>query len=192
MSEFLPYKLHMAQQPYHLAPIESYWEELAFPAMAMRPKPSSDHPEFDTTIPGLLFRHTATETSYVIAKLPYAWRQGTALKPHVRWQKTTTAAGAVYWQLSYQWAPSGEALQDAVTSGSSTPLVSDADTAGVQALTRFASIDGADRTIRDMLLIKLSRVFDNAADTYAASARLLGFGVLYQVSSPGSRQEFVK
>jgi NAD(P)H-hydrate repair Nnr-like enzyme with NAD(P)H-hydrate epimerase domain len=43
-----------------------------------------------------------------------------------------------------------------------------------------------------MLLMTLSRVHNNAGDTYAADARLIEFDIHYQVISPGSRQEFVK
>ena len=193
MSEFLPFKMHnLPVAGGQATRVSKYWEDLRFPATVVRTNPANENPAFDTTIPGRLFRHTATDVVYVIAQLPHAWRAGTTLQPHVHWQKTTSAEGGVYWQLSYQWAAIGEALSDAVVIGSAVPAVSDADTANVHALTRLGSINSSGKQISDMLLMTLSRVHNNSADDYGASARLIEFDIHYQVSSPGSRQEFVK
>jgi hypothetical protein len=193
MSEFMPYRMHnLPVAGGQARTISKYYEDMRFPATVVRTNPASEHPAFDTTIPGRLFRHTATDSVYVISQIPHAWREGTTLLPHVHWQKTTSAVGGVYWQLSYRWASIGEALGDAVVIGNATPAVSDANTANVHALTRLGTILAGSKHISDMLLMTLSRVHDNAADDYGASARLIEFDIHYQVSSPGSRQEFIK
>ena len=190
--EFLPFKTHMIPVTQQARPIISYWEDLRFPATVVRTNPANENPAFDTTIPGRLFRHTATDSVYVIAQLPHAWREGTTLRPHVHWQKTTSAEGGVYWQLSYRWAAIGDLLSDAIAIGNAVPAVSDADTANVHALTNLGTISGEGKTLSDMLLMTLSRVHNNEADTYGASARLIEFDIHYEVSSPGSRGEFIK
>jgi len=192
MSEFLPYRLHMAQAPYNLTPISAYWEDLRFPATAIQLNPNQTHPALDTAIPGRLYRDGETDTQIVIAQLPHAWREGTVLRPHVHWHKTTAAAGNVVWRLTYQWSAIGQPLGAVVTLTASTTSVSDGNTANQHALTRLGSISGEGKKVSDMLLMKLSRLGSDAADTYGASARLIEFDIHYQVSSPGSRQEFVK
>jgi hypothetical protein len=193
MSEFMPFKMHnLPVAGGQARTVSKYYEDMRFPATTVRTNPASEFPAFDTTIPGRLFRHTATDSVYLIAQIPHAWREGTTLLPHVHWQKTTSAAGGVYWQLSYRWASIGQALEDAVVIGSATPSVSDGNTANVHALTRLGNIPAAEKHISDMLLMTLSRVHDNAADNYGASARLIEFDIHYQVNSPGSRQEFIK
>ena len=190
--EWRPYRAHSIVTNVAEPLTGVYWEDLRFPATVVRTNPANENPAFDTTIPGRLFRHTATDSVYVIAQIPHAWREGTVLRPHVHWQKTTSAAGGVYWQLAYRWAAIGEALSDEVTIGNATPAVSDADTANVHALTNLGAISGEGKTLSDMLLMTLSRVHDNAGDTYGASARLIEFDIHYQIISPGSRQEFIK
>lgn len=179
--------------PYGIHQVDTYWEDLLFPATVLRRHPiTNEHPAFDSTIPGLLFRHSATDSVYLIAQIPHAWAEGTVLRPHVHWTKTTDAAGGVYWQLSYRWAGIGAVISEAVEIGSATANVADDDTANQHALTELGNIDATGKKISDMLLMVLSRVHNNEADDYGASARLLEFDIHYQVSSPGSRQEFIK
>jgi hypothetical protein len=196
MSEFLPYKLHMAQPPYALTPISAYWEDLRFPATAVRVNPMApEHPVLQLDPVGRLFRHNATDTVYLIAQLPHTYRPGSELRPHVHWCKTTAGpgnTGGVYWRLTYRWASIGAPIANAVSIGSAVPTVSDADTQNLHALTSLGKISGTGRKISDMLLMQLSRVHDNEADTYGASALLMEFDIHYQVSSPGSRSELVK
>jgi hypothetical protein len=193
MSEFLPFRIHnvptVGAQP---RPLAAYWEDLRFPATAIRTNPASEHPALQLDPVGRLFRHTDTDILYLIAQLPHAWRAGTTLQPHVHWAKTTAASGGVYWQLTYRWATIGDAIANAVSIGSAVPSVSDANTANVHALTRLGTISGSGKQISDMLLMQLSRVHNNEADDYGASALLMEFDIHYQVSSPGSRQEFIK
>jgi hypothetical protein len=193
VSEFLPFRIHnVPTVGGQSRPLAAYWEDLRFPATVLRSNPVNENPALQLDPVGRLFRHNATDTVYLIAQLPHSWRAGTALQPHVHWAKTTTATGGVYWQLNYRWATIGEVIANAVNIGSAVPSISDKNTANVHALTRLGAISGSGKKISDMLLMQLSRVHNNAADTYGASALLMEFDIHYQVSSPGSRQEFVK
>ena len=170
------------------------WEDLRFPATVQRRHPiNNEHPAFDTTTPGLLFRHTATDSVYMIAQLPHAWLEGSALRPHVHWTKTDSEAGGVYWQLEYKWAAIGATVDTNYTPiGSATPSVSDSDTANKHALTTLPQIVATGKKVSAMLLMKLSRVHDNSDDSYGNSARLMEFDIHYQVDSFGSPSEFEK
>lgn len=170
------------------------WEDLRFPANQLRINPATTKPDADTTIGGLLFAHDSTETVTAIAQLPHAWDEGSVLKPHVHWTKTSSASGGVYWQLAYRWAPIGEVFDaDWTTIGSATADVSDGNTANQHALTVLADITATGKQISDCLILQLSRVHDNAADNYGADARLLEFDIHYRVNSFGSvTGEFTK
>lgn len=193
MSEFMPFKMHnLPVAGGQARTVSKYWEDMRFPAAAIQLNPATTHPALDTAVPGRLYRDGNTDTQIIIAQIPHAWREGTTLLPHVHWQKTTSAVGNVVWQLSYQWAPIGADLEEAIVLSAFTPSVSDGNTANRHALTRLGNIPAANKQISDMLLMKLSRLGTNENDTYAASARLIEFDIHYQVSSPGSRQEFIK
>ena len=192
VSEFLPYRTHMIPVTGQPRPLNAYWEDLRFPAAAIQLNPNQTHPALDTDIPGRLYRDSQTDTQIIIAQIPHAWREGTVLQPHVHWHKTTAAAGNVVWRLTYQWSAIGQPLGAVVTLTASTTSVSDGNTANQHALTRLGSISGEGKKVSDMLLMKLSRLGADDADTYGASARLIEFDIHYQVSSPGSRKEFVK
>jgi hypothetical protein len=169
------------------------WEDLRFPATVIRVGAGATHPEFDTTVPGLRFRHTHTDVAYVIAQLPHSWAEGTDLRPHVHWTKTTAAEGGVYWELAYKWASIGGVADAAWTIlASAVPAVSDADLADRHALTNLGTIPAAGRKISDMLLMRIRRVHDHATDTYGAVARLLEFDIHHQVDGTGSATVMAK
>lgn len=189
----MPFRLHnLPGMGGQARPVSKYYEDMRFPAAAIQLNPANTHPALDTTIPGRLYRDGNTDTQIIIAQIPHSWRENTTLLPHVHWQKTTSAAGNVVWQLSYQWSPIGADLEDAIVLSAFEPAVSDGNTANRHALTRLGNIPADGRHISDMLLMKLSRLGTNENDTYAASARLIEFDIHYQLNSPGSRQEFIK
>lgn len=171
---------------------DAFWEDLRFPAAAIQLNPANTHPALDTEIPGRSYRNGETDTQIVMMQLPHSWLEGSVLKPHVHWQKTTSAAGNVVWSLSYQWSSTGKVLEDAIVLSASVPTVSDQDTANLHAFTPLGDISTAGRKISDMLLMKLSRLGSDAADTYEATARLIEFDVHYQASTAGSRGVFRK
>ncbi|MCK5639920.1 MAG: hypothetical protein KAJ19_03955 [Gammaproteobacteria bacterium] len=61
------------------------WDDLRFPATLIR-QGATTKPDFDTTNLGLLFpQDDPTEIAYIIAQMPHAMKQGTALHPHVHY-----------------------------------------------------------------------------------------------------------
>jgi len=172
------------------------WEDLRFPATAINPPGLASDPGFDTTNGGFLFDAASTELIFLIEQLPPSYSTGSNLKPHVHWQKTTSASGTVLWRLEYKIAIKGEVMDAAFTQLDAYETVSatpDDDTTDRHLITAFDEIDGTNLGISDMLLIKLSRIGgDGTYDTYGADARLLEFDFHYQRNSPGSNEEFIK
>lgn len=169
------------------------WDDLRFPATAVNPPGQASDPDFDTTNGGYLFATGSTETIFLIAQLPHSWAEGTDLKPHVHWQKTTSAGGDVLWRLSYKWAAIAEVMDssftdvDVSTVAAGTP---DNDTANEHLITPFGALAATSKTVSSMLVMKLSRI--GGGDDYGADARLLEFDIHYQIDSFGSNQEFTK
>lgn len=168
------------------------WEDMRFPSTAINPPGAASDPDWDPANGGWLFDADSTEVLYVIAQLPHAWAEGSVLKPHVHFEKTTSAAGNVLWRLRYQWAPIGEARAQLVTLSNATASVA-SDVADVHQITDFGEIDAAGHEISDMLVMRLERVGGDAADTYGADARLLEFDIHYMKDRiGGSQQEYTK
>ena len=167
------------------------WEDLRFPASAVNPPGGASGPALNTTNGTYLFDATGTELVFGLAQMPHSWAEGSAIKPHVHWMKTTSAAGNVFWQLDYKMCPIGEILDSEFTTlSSSTSSIPDTNTAGKHLVTEFGIIDMTGKTSSDMIILKLSRIGGNAADTYAADAEFLEFDLHYQVDSLGSANEF--
>ena len=171
------------------------WDDLRFPATAINPPGQAGDPDFDTTNGTWLFDAGGTELIYLMAQMPHAWKEGSIIKPHIHWYKTTSAAGNVMWQMDYKKFPIGEVGDAAFTTLTATTTVSgtpDNDTAQEHLLTSFADIDMTGLTLSDMLLMKISRIGANAADTYGADCALMEFDIHMQINTLGSEQLFSK
>jgi hypothetical protein len=171
------------------------WDDMRFPASAANPPGLASDPDYDTTNGGWLFDAVSTELLFFQAQMPHGWKEGTDIHPHVHWQKTTSAAGDVYWQLDYKKAPIAGVMDAAFTTLSTTstvPGTPDNDTADEHLISAFDWIDMGGNEISDMFVFKLSRIGGNGADTYGADVRLLEFDIHYQINSQGSGREFIK
>lgn len=171
------------------------WEDLRFPATGINPTGPASPPTVDDTIAGLLFSSTVENTVAIIAQLPHSWEAGTTLDPHIHWQKTTSAAGGVYWQLKYRWCSIGGVMDAGWTTiGSSTPASAtpDTNTADKHLITEVSDIVATGYGISDMLIMQLSRLVSDPTDDYGASARLLEFDIHYKINSVGSNNQYSK
>jgi hypothetical protein len=169
------------------------WDDLRFPASGINPAGPASPPAVDAVIGGLLFDSASTEVVSLIAQMPHAWKEGSEIRPHVHWQKTTSAVGAVYWQLEYRWSSIGEVMDGSwATLPVTVPAVSDQNTAGVHAISPFGGIDASGHGLSDILVMRLSRVGGDVLDTYGADARFLEFDIHYQIDGLGSLKEYLK
>ena len=174
---------------------EANWDDLRFPATAINPPGQASDPDVEATTGLLLFAAAGTETIFALVQMPHSWKEGSVVKPHVHWQKTTSADGDVYWQLDYKKIPIGQVMDAEFTTLFATTPVSgtpDNDTANEHLLTSFDDIDMTGLTLSDCLLCKISRIGGNEADTYGADARLLEFDIHFQINTLGSEQLYTK
>ena len=169
------------------------WDDMRFPATAINPPGQASDPDYDTTHGTLLFGATGEEVVFLVCQLPHNWLEGSVLKPHVHWAKTTSASGNVFWRLEYKWW-ANNAVRDAAytaldvsTTVNGTP---DTDEAEKLLISSFGEIDGTGYEISDMLVFRLSRQGGEAADTYGADAELAEFDIHYQHWGEGTTLEF--
>lgn len=174
---------------------DDYWDDLRFPATAVNPPGLGSDPDFDTTNGGYLFDASSTELVFFAAQMPHQWREESTIRPHVHWQKTTSATGNVYWRMEYKWAPKNTVMDAAFTTLNVTSTVSatpDTDEADKHLISSFGDITASGKGLSDMLMIKISRIGGDAADTYNSDCRLLEFDIHYRSNSLGSVAEFAK
>lgn len=170
-----------------------YWEDLRFPATAINPPGGASDPAWDPSNGGWLFDASSTEVLYVVAQLPHSWKEGTVLRPHVHWEKSAAGAGNVLWQLRYEWSVPGQVRSSMTTINAATAVSTfDSNLADSHIITSLPDIDGADKVISSMLLMRLERVGGSGLDTYANDARLLEFDIHYKRDARGSEGEFRK
>lgn len=158
------------------------WNDLVAPATAINPPGQVSDPDWDTSIPGWLFDATAVESLDIVFQLPHTVKisaDGGVLKPHCHWTKTTSDVGNVVWQIDYRWAKIGEVIggEETLSAYQAVSGTFDSNTANEHLITSLGTIEDLTFDISDMLLVKLSRVADDANDTYAADARLLEFDI---------------
>ncbi len=172
------------------------WDDLRFPAQAINPVGGVNPPDLDNTTGALLFDADAVEIIAGIAQMPHAWHQGTTIKPHIHWTKTSSASGDVVWLFEYEVVNNGEVAPLTYTNTYQTSSVvagtPDNDTANEMLITSLDDISMVGKKISCIIFWKLSRVATDGSDTYAADARLVELDFHYQIDSNGSTQLFTK
>ena len=172
----------------------SSWDDLRFPAQGIRPPGQITDPDIETDTGFFLFDAGGTEIIAGIAQMPHAWKEGTAVDPHVHWQKTTSAAGNVLWQIDYEVINVNDvAVMDYGSQNQSATvntITPDDNTAHRALITDIGDIDMTGKTFSSLILWKISRIGGDVLDTYGADARLLEFDFHYQIDSLGSDQEY--
>jgi hypothetical protein len=168
------------------------WDDLRFPAQGINPAGSASPPDVDTTtFPGtLLFAHNQINSVAGIAQMPHAWAPGTAIRPHVHWAKTTSAAGGVVWEWAYSIANVTDVFPSMGDWAAATSSTGDDDTADKHSIDVLPELDMTDKRESVCLVWHLRRNTDAAADTYAAAARLIEFDIHYQSAKLGTTEEY--
>lgn len=172
------------------------WDDLRFPAVMGKPGASQpDWVQFKDDGAGSVgvftyqFDKNTDEELFFAVQLPHAWLVASDIEPHVHWAPTDTDTGAVVWGLEYTWANI-----DGTYGNTTIITITDAadGTAYKHQLADFATVSGTGKEMSSMLMCRVFRDANNAADTYDADAALLEFDIHYQIDSFGSDEEYVK
>lgn len=171
------------------------WEDLRSPASSINPSGPVNGASVDADDGGLLFSASGSTTCAIFQQMPHAWLEGSSIKPHVHWTKTTSASGNVVWQLEYQIANVGDTFSGGWitdTASSTDPNNADSNTANQHLITSFTPVDMDGYRASCMLKIRVTRLGSDVADTYGANAKLIEFDIHFLSDSLGSGGEFIK
>lgn len=184
------------KDPSFASTFDAQWDDLRFPAQGLRIPGTGNPPNTEASTGFLLFSAIATEQVAGISQMPHAWKEGSIIKPHVHWSKTSSAAGNVLWRLDYEIINNGSVAPltyaNQIESSSVVAGTPDSDTQNEVLITALGDIDMSAIAISGHLIWRLSRIGGDAADTYAADARLFEFDIHIQIDSRGSIGEFDK
>jgi hypothetical protein len=144
------------------------------------------------------FRYNqSTEAMSFTVQLPHAWKEGTTIYPHIHWTPKSSASGNVEWNFEYTWVnydPTTPQVFPAITAVA--VVATGPFTANSHMITSLttadAGITGTGKKISSVLVCRIWRNSDQAADTYNADAGGLFVDFHYQVDSWGSRSTYIK
>lgn len=170
---------------------DTSWEDLKAPSTAINPVGLASPPSRNSTTGLLDFAAAGTNTCAIAIQMPHSWKLESTISPHIHLWYPDANAGNSVWKLEYQIAKIGGAFAGSYTSDTKTFAAP--EVANQHQLHSFddiamTGIDG----VSAMIVILLSRLGGEAADTYAADLPLLEFDVHYQVDSLGSDEETTK
>lgn len=165
------------------------WDDLRASASGINPSGSLAPPIVDSSDGSLVF--SKGKIISVWLQLPHTWREGSELKPHIHWVKTTTGIGLPNWQIKYKFANAGEVIPAFTSLMGGVEGVPNSNIVNKHAIFAFPSIDATGKLISSMLCVVLQRTND-ANDTYTGDVKLLELDIHYQVNSDGSKQEYIK
>ena len=112
----------------------------------------------------LAFKKDATNAIAFSAQLTHAYKEGSNIEFHIHLVHPTNGAGNSVWQMTYSWANINgdfpvETTPTAITVAA--PAVADR-----HSVANVATLTGTGKTISSVILCSLSRLGNNASDTY--------------------------
>lgn len=174
---------------------EIVWDDLRVPMENTRINPANSEPAFEQIgVTGLYsFAFDAAnnddDSLHFVAQLPHGYKEGSDLHPHIHWLPSTTNTGNVVWELDYV----AMAIDGTMGAVQTLEVTVAADgTALKHQVDELGTIDGDGLGISSMLICRLTRLGDDAADTFTGIAYAMEFDFHYQMDMLGSRQEYIK
>ena len=173
---------------------DTYWEDLRVPLQNSKLNPTKTEPAFEAFVNEVYAYafdagNDSVESLHFIAQLPHNRKAGTDLGVHIHWAPSTTHVGNVRWKMAYTLAS-----QDGVFPGTAFlwTTVAAGGTANKHLLTELGTIDGSALGLSSVLVCRVTRLGDHAADTFTGIAFAFEIDLHYTIDSPGSPHEYVK
>lgn len=174
---------------------ELVWEDLRTPATAFvnySVNPVTSKPDFDQltalgSVKTYCFDGATDETVFFLSQMPHAWKQGTAIRPHLHiTPKVGTTNATTIWTLEYTIA------NYSATFGATTTITATASISAAyqHKIISFPEISATNGIISMMMIGAITRL--GSADTYTQDTALLEFDIHYQLDGSGSVKEYDK
>lgn len=171
------------------------WDDLRFPAQGINPPGATSDPARSTTTGLLEFSGTADNVICGVAQMPHAWKEGSAISPHLHLRFPTSASASTRWKLEYDIASvNGNFTNNSGTlTDGGTITIANPENAKKHVIADFADVAMTGHTFSAMILWKISRLAStDAADNDASAVELLEFDIHYEIDSMGSVDEYQK
>lgn len=131
-----------------------------------------------------LFSASTTNSIIHLDQLNHTWLKGSAVTPNIHWMPTDTGTGDIVWTLSWRLLPLGATWSGGWEDSESITVAADS---GKHQCSTYSPIDlPAGSGESTIILWRLSRLGAVAADTYAATVRLLAFNTHYRKEKDGT------
>lgn len=181
------------------------WEDLRIEPNVRVTSPTTYNPTFEQWFTNgsasrgvylYSFEDGSTEKEiHFTMQMPHQWA-GTAINIHVHWiPYAASTAEVVKWGLEYTWAEPGATFGNTALVYATTTVQGDANYVQYKHyITQFTSISPSSTTdgLSTIMIGRLFRNSNDAADTYASKAGLLYIDAHYEVDSMGSSTEYIK
>jgi len=140
---------------------------------------------------GYGFDDTRLEEILLFAQIPHSYREGSDLRFHLHWMKTTSDAGNVRWGLEY-WisSPLGDFPANTVVIEQTSALLATDSKLGHQVCDFATHISGEGIGMSSVLNCRLYRDPTHADDTYGADAVALSADFHIEKDRRGSLKEW--
>jgi len=135
------------------------------------------------------FSPTIQEDLFFSAQFPHSLKLNTDWSPHVHWSPSDNTAGNVVWRLSWRWANIGDVFP--AVQGSSV-IAPSSGSVSTHQYNDFPVITATNSNISAMVVGRISRLGNNASDTYTGEAVFHEVDFHFLLDTPGSRQEDAK
>ena len=184
---------------------DTAWGDLRVPVLSTKLGGTKD-PDFTKVLDdgdssqgvfSYLFSASTEEELYFMVQMPHAWKQGTALHPHVHWSPVAngSAGQKVSWGLEYSVAEIGPTFGDTTIIYGDTTTPDETLVADRHYLTELSYISMS--SVDSVSTMLVCRVFRDATggggtDDYANDAALLEIDFHYEIDSMGSDSEYTK
>ncbi len=145
-----------------------------------------------------MFSPSQEQEVYFTIQLPHSYKTGSAIYPRVHW---TTATGTptktnVVWALEYTIVPFGALFPVTSTITGNNEIASFITPSGTRQhlCTPLGTISGSSPSLgfNTVIVCRLYRAINNGSDTFGNETGLLGFDLLYESDTQGSRYEYIK
>jgi hypothetical protein len=174
---------------------DTTWDDLRFPAQGINPPGAASDPTRSTTTGILEFSGSADNVICGVAQMPHAWKEGSAISPHLHLRFPTSAASNTRWKLEYDIADVGGDFTNnsgTLTDGGAI-TVANPENVKKHVIADFADIAMTGREVSAVVLWKISRLANSdAADNHTSAVELLEFDIHYEIDSMGSSAEYTK
>lgn len=178
---------------------DTSWDDLRFPASADRLDVAATRYSYDYDELGISIEANARHPEEVIGnivQMPHAWKEGSAVYPHIHWKQSQSAVPN--WLIEYRAYNNGEAIPVSFIRAIAESPVFSYTSGDILQISSFPTIDMTGLSISSFVDIKIYRDTANTsglfagADPVASAVLLKEIDVHFEIDSLGSDLEFTK